>query len=576
MYELIRKILRILLFIKLSCNAVWAQNAGRYDVVIDEILADPTPVIGLPTIEFIELKNVSSQKFNLLNWKVTDGSSTAIISASRFLEPDSFIVICPTSAIALFSNFGAAVGVTNFPSLNNDADKIILLSPDNRVIHAVAYNTSWFNSAVKSEGGWTLEMVDPFNACAGGSNWKASVDPSGGTPCRKNSVDAINPDRELPSFIRAYALDSFHIVAIFNEPLDSASGSIAEHYALDHGIGNAKTARLLEPLFSEVELSFPVPIKRGLVYQLAVNGVTGCSSNMIGEQNKQQVGLAEDIDSMNVVINEILFNSGSAGSDYIEFFNRAEKIIDASTLYVANRAASGQLASIKRIIETPLLVFPGDYLTISDDIEKVQTKYLTKNPNWLIQVTALPSLPNEKGTIVLLDKQGKLIDELNYDEDWHFALINNREGIALERIDPMNATQLRENWTSAASTAGFGTPTYENSQFRQHANGRGQVSLEPTVFSPDGDGFNDICFIHYELNAPNYVANITIFDANGQIIRRLYKNASLSQNGFLRWDGLGENRKLLPVGVYIIYTETFNLAGKTKKFKNVVILAKKF
>jgi hypothetical protein len=279
---------------------------------------------------------------------------------------------------------------------------------------------------------------------------------------------------------------------------------------------------------------------------------------------------------MNLVINEILFNSGSAGSDYVEFFNRTEKIIDASTLYVANRSASGQLASIKRIIETPLLVFPGDYLTISDDIEKVQTKYLTKNANRLIQVSALPSLPNEKGTIVLLDKQGKPIDELNYDEDWHFALINNREGIALERIDPMIATQLRENWTSAASTAGFGTPTYENSQFRQHANGPGQISIEPTVFSPDSDGFDDICFIHYELNEPNYVANITIFDANGQIIRRLYNNASLSQYGSLRWDGLGENRKSLPIGVYIIYTEIFNLWGKTKKFKNVVILAKKF
>jgi hypothetical protein len=209
-------------------------------------------------------------------------------------------------------------------------------------------------------------------------------------------------------------------------------------------------------------------------------------------------------------------------------------------------------------------------------VEKVQTKYLTKNPERLVQMTALPSLPNDKGTIVLLNKQGNLIDELNYDEDWHFPLINNREGVALERIDPMLPTQLRENWTSAASTAGFGTPTYQNSQFRQDINQAGQISIQPTVFSPDGDGFDDICFIHYELNQPNYVANITIFDSNGQIIRRLYNNASLSQKGILRWDGLGENNKSLPIGSYIIYTEVFNLSGKLKKFKNVVILAKRY
>ena len=34
------------------------ESANRYDVVITEFLSDPTPAVGLPESEFIELKTV--------------------------------------------------------------------------------------------------------------------------------------------------------------------------------------------------------------------------------------------------------------------------------------------------------------------------------------------------------------------------------------------------------------------------------------------------------------------------------------------------------------------------------------
>jgi hypothetical protein len=181
-------------------------------------------------------------------------------------------------------------------------------------------------------------------------------------------------------------------------------------------------------------------------------------------------------------------------------------------------------------------------------------------------MSTLPSLPDDRGDLIIFNQQGKTVDEVKYDEGWHFPLLHNKEGIALERIDPGKPTQSKDNWTSASSASGYGTPTYRNSQYKETGNSNGTISVVPLLFSPDNDGLDDFCFIHYEMNGPNY----------GRLLRRLYNSATLSQRGDLRWDGLGEGGRSLSAGIYVIYTEVFNLEGKSKRFKNVVTLAKKF
>lgn len=98
--------------------------------------------------------------------------------------------------------------------------------------------------------------------------------------------------------------------------------------------------------------------------------------------------------------------------------------------------------------------------------------------------------------------------------DWQFALIDNVEGVSLERIDPDRPTQDSMNWHSAASTVGFGTPTYRNSQYSIPETGN-EITLSPQVFSPDGDGFNDVLSISYLFDQAGYTANIKIFDSQG-------------------------------------------------------------
>src|SRR5215831_10348459 len=120
-----------------------AYTQSRYDVIIDEIMADPSPPIGLPNNEWIELKNTSDHAVNLQGWRVGDAGGVSGMMPDCNLQPDSFVIICNSSSVAAMSSFGTAISVTNFPSLDNDGDQIFLMASNGNTIHAVAYSAVW-------------------------------------------------------------------------------------------------------------------------------------------------------------------------------------------------------------------------------------------------------------------------------------------------------------------------------------------------------------------------------------------------------------------------------------------------
>ncbi|HET9746703.1 MAG TPA: lamin tail domain-containing protein [Chitinophagaceae bacterium] len=562
-----RKPLLVLLLLPLYSLA---QN--RYDVVIDEIMADPSPQVSLPSNEWIELKNVSASPINLQNWRIGDATGQSGPMPNFILQPDSFVIVCTGSAVAAMQPFGRVISVTGFPSLDNDGDLLFLRSNTGLTIHAVSYTSSWYQNVVKSDGGWALEMIDTKNPCAAISNWKASNDTKGGTPGIKNSVDAMNHDQEFPSVKNAYAIDNVNIVVVFDEPVDSLKGATVGNYSIDGGL-SIQSAASVSPLFDKVQLRLASAMQANTVYTIHATNITDCRNNSMGSKNQAKIGLPVDPAGDEMVINEILFNPKN-GSDYVEFYNRSNKVFDANKLYVANRNSSGAISSTKLISSVPGYIFPGDYIVVTEDAINLALDFLVQNPDNVFVVSSLPSFPDDEGTVVLLNFQGTVVDEVSYKDDWHFALIDDDEGVSLERIDPGGASQEASNWHSAASTAGYGTPTYKNSQYKILQGIHATVVVNPKVFSPDNDGRDDIASIQYKTTEPGYIANITIYDANGRPVRNLVKNGTLGLEGYWVWDGLDDKRLKLPVGTYILFTELFNLNGKKETFKNVVVLAR--
>ncbi len=545
-------------------------QAQGNDVVINEIMADPDPAVGLPAAEFVELYNRSQFAVDLTGWNFSDASTTQTLSSFTLL-PNSYLILCDDATASQFTSYGDVMALTSFPSLNNDGDDLTLTDATSNIVNTVSYNISWYQDDLKSNGGYTLELIDPFSECIGKSNWHASVASAGGTPGTINSVVGNLNDTLPPQIVRATVITTSTIQLIFDGTLDAASAAVTSNYAMEPGI-TVLSALATGAELSTVDLQITPDIDSNTVYTITVNGLLDCAGNAMTIVDSAEVAIPSPVSTGSILINEILFNPTSGGYDYVEIYNHTTKIFDLKDLRIANTDDYDSLNTINEITPDSYLLFPDQYVVLTENSDWLQKNYFAQHPEWILQLADLPTYNDDEGTVVLLNSMNQRVDQLHYSADWQFALIDNVEGVSLERIDPDRPTQDSMNWHSAASTVGFGTPTYRNSQYSIPETGN-EITLSPQVFSPDGDGFNDVLSISYLFDQAGYTANIKIFDSQGRETKNLVHNALLAQTGTFTWDGISENGDKARMGTYIVFVELFDLSGTVKRFKKVCVVA---
>jgi hypothetical protein len=328
------------------------------------------------------------------------------------------------------------------------------------------------------------------------------------------------------------------------------------------------------PLFEKVNLVLNNPLTKNKTYIITATGIKDCISNEIGIYNNTRVGLCDDVDSLDVVINEILFNPPSDGVDFIELYNRSEKIINLKNLFLANLNTYGFVDNITPATEDDYLLFPGDYVALTSDPAIIKRKYVSENPDHILFTDNFPSYNDDEGNVVILNQVGKIIDKVSYKDDWHFKLIDDAEGVSLERINVNGSTQDENNWHSASTTVGYATPAYKNSQIASSQSFNGSIVIEPKIISPNNDGRDDVANIYYNFSELGYVANVNIFDDGGRLVKSLKRNALCGTSGSFIWDGLDNNNHKPVSGIYIVLTDIYNLKGERKKFKNAMVIIK--
>jgi hypothetical protein len=555
--------------VSIPFTPVWAETG---DVVISEIMADPLPEVSLPGREYLEITNRTGYSFNLKNWKLKTTDQGYPFNET-FIKPREILIVCLSADAPLFEKYGSVASLKQFPSLT-DAGRILYLTDSTgNFIHGVEYSARWYGDDLKSEGGWSLEMIDtqfPFHS---ERNWTASVSRIGGTPGKVNSVFKNNPDFKFSGVSNVFPEDSVTIDVGFSETVFNPIGIIKNFKLTGKGITGLYS---IDPLFRKFAIKITNPLVRGEIYHLEISGdITDFAGNRMPGGNFA-FGLPEPAEPGDILFNELLFNPLPGDQDYLELFNCSAKIIDASRLKLVSVSDETGVTSQSYPVSNEKRCFmPGSYFAITTDLKRTTERYFSCDPKYIFETENLPSMSDDKGHLVLYNMELDKIDEVIYKEEMHFSLLSGFEGIALEKTGPCLKSEEAGNWHSATESSGWGTPGATNSVFTDMPAESDIVTFSSSKISPDNDGFEDFLVINFSLTGNGNIISATVFDETGNYVKKIASNLLAGPKASLIWDGTSDDGSLLRTGIYIVYITLYDDTGKTNKWKKVCTVLRK-
>lgn len=563
---------QILIFWTVACiltsisDRTQAQQAStRYDVIISEIMADPSPTVGLPNAEYIELHNRTSRPVVLTNWKLTLGSTQKNLPEIT-IDSGAYVIITAEKNAESLSEFCDKIYTLSSLSITDGGQTIVLSDNNGNVMHAIAFKKQWHHEKIKQEGGWSLEMKDPQRPCLNAENWDSSVAELGGTPGRENSINQVVVDIQKPIIEGITTLGKRILRLHFSKSIQTVS----EHaFRIQPFIAVEKITEV-PPLFQSIDVHLADSLADLQQYQIEViDIISDCEGNCVLTGSSKAFGVARKPSHNDLIINEILTHPYSGSdADFIEIYNRSPHIIDLRDVKIGSGGDTiPQKTAI--VFSSGWQLMPQHYCCICKDKIATMEQYECRDEQALLSCDSLPAYANNEGVIFLTDKSLRKIDRFAYSEDMHYGKLLSTEGVSLERLRMDYPTQDERNWHSAASTAGFATPGYANSQQWMEQTS-GALVIKPYVFSPDNDGFEDFVEIGLQFDEPGFRVSINLYNERGNLIKHLANNELCGTENTFRWDGDNDSGTLMPTGMYVIVVQDWNLKGKKHQRKAVV------
>ncbi|WP_436514853.1 lamin tail domain-containing protein [Ekhidna sp. To15] len=406
------------------------EEAVEFDVVINEFMPDPNPVVTtLPDAEYVELYNRSSKYFNLENWTL-DGQNLPIYT----LAPDSYVLVVEDDDIGDFVVFTEVIPITTLSLNNSSADDIILLDDNATTIHSISFEGS--------NGGTSTELINPNGPDYSENNYGLSIDPDGGTPEEQNSIFDDTPDTTPPTIQSVTVVSNTELSVLFDELIEETSAENSANYTVDGGI--SVVSATLDVDQQQVQLVVD-PLISGEIRTLSVDGVEDLSGNVTSDTEQFEYIETEEAVAGDIIINEFLSNPVNDNDDFIELLNTSDKFISMAGWNISDESSASE--------DLPAFVIrPGEYLIIYDNDASLD--YSTFGNALTI---ASLTLNNADDQIEITNASDVQIAFLAYQEQ-------QDDGVSLELINPNDPCLSLNSYVPSVDVSGS-TPGNQNSVF---------------------------------------------------------------------------------------------------------------
>ncbi len=553
--------------IEFSTNFEVFEDLEHGDILINELLSDPKSGGS----DYLELINPTSKAFSLkgLIIRNNDKDEEIKINDDIPIRPSQIIVFTEDS-ISVIENYHPPDDIVlieiSLPDFNNASGNITIMIEDslsNRItIDSFDYNENQHNLNLNSTDGISLERIALSHATQLPNNWSSSINKYFGTPGYQNSI------QDNTDYLGVHITNSLEIELLFVDQMYLPSILTYGNYDIngieivDISVNDENNKNIFITLENE--------LSAGTIYKLKLSKLINSCMDTLSDQ-VNDLRLIENPEKGDILINELLFNPYIDQYDFLELINNSNKFVTIQQLNIINDHNSKDES-----IYYNNYLKPGEIIAFTQDVEKLRDIYNVPDTANIAK-NHLPAFNNDSGNVTLrwlANGDWVIIDSFDYSESMHYKLLNDSEGISLERINSDIRTNDVNNWFSSSQDNNFATPGFKNSAFTVIPAIKEEVLTFPyQIFSPDGDGYRDFLVINYNLYKPGFLANITIYDDSGYKISRLTNNHLMGNSGIFKWSGLDDHNLALPIGMYIIFYSFFHPDGDIFEGKKVVVLA---
>jgi hypothetical protein len=414
------------------------SSADSGDVFINEFSYDPPD----GTTEYIELYNPTSNSFDLQGWTINDntGILRTITSSQYILPSDSIVVVAPDNTLK--NNFPDIPLITpnSFNALNNGGDDIVLRNGSGELLDSLQYTSDWGGNELALERR-TVSVAGTYQ-----ENWGDA--PNGfGTPGTANEITA---DETPPAFEELKIEDTTTLKLIFSKNIESSSATDSQNYQITpaHGIQLISVQNDSVTLFLDEELT------SGETYEVTVSNISDIFGNILSNATKEVEYLRIDqAQPGDLVINEILYNPGSVGADFVELYNVSDKNFDLKNWVIGDSSGETSITQDIQLQSKSYLVLTG-------------SRTLARKNEKTIDIDGFPALNNHTpDDIFLLTDNNRTIDSLRYHQNWG----GSADGTSLERKDPQAASNDASNWQTSNAESG-NSAGVQNISFQEDTN----------------------------------------------------------------------------------------------------------